>query len=243
MRMAKLMIGVAVAAALTASACDRGRETDETARQDTTGIEQQQEQQRQQEEMTRLEARVAELEREWNDAQARLSRQTEEATAEARAEIEQGIADLRQEIADMRTTNMENWWERHEREMEETVADVEQDVRRFARRWSPDDQEEVGTTGDAESWEARRDRLVNRIQARIESMEQALENDADARTADREDVEQTRARVRYLREQNERLREASEQDWWEITQQRVNGYIDWIETRIDRLTNDNQTSS
>lgn len=236
MRYAKLITTVAVAAALGASACNRQQTTDESVVQDT-GAEDRQRQQ-QQDEAVQLEQRASELEREWNELETRLANETAEATTAVKAEVKEDVANVREAVAELRTTNPENWWERHERVVERTLEDVEQDVKRYARNWNPPEvADEVGTSGANDTWEARRDRLVNRIERRVEAMEDALEN-VEVRGAQETEVEDTRARVRKLREDGTRLRNASEEDWWEITKERVTEYIDRVDRSIDRLGNE-----
>jgi hypothetical protein len=79
---------------------------------------------------------------------------------------------------------------------------------------------------------------VNATQRRLDAMEQAL-RDIDGPDVDKEDVEETRARVRAMREENERLRQASDDDWWDVTRDRVTRTVDRIEDRIDRLVTNN----
>lgn len=229
MRSSRIFIAIAIAALATA-AC--GRQAEDTARQDTAAAGAQRQQQ---EEATRLEQRVDELEREWNQVQERVSRGTANVTAEVKQEIQEAIAEVREEVNELRTINADNWWERTQAELEEEANEIEQDVRRFARRWTPgDSSSEVGTTGDDTSWRARRDRLVSRLEARIESMEEALKG-SDARGADQEDVEETRERVSNLREETNRLRNAEEDNWWDVTRDRISEYIDRVEAAIRRL--------
>jgi DNA repair exonuclease SbcCD ATPase subunit len=230
MRIAKI-VWVVMAAALAGAACDRGRTADETARPDVAA----EDRQRQQDETASLEQRVNEVEEEWKQAEQRLSRETTEAATAARREIEEGVAEVRQAVAELRNTNAENWWDRYERDLEQEADEIEQDVRRFARRWTPADTREVGTAGDETSWEARRDRLVARIEARIEAMEEAFK-DVDSRTA--REVEETRGRVGELREDTNRLRRASEDQWWEVTRERIENYIERLEASIERQGND-----
>jgi TolA-binding protein len=220
-------------AAFGTAACNRPAEE---TREEATEIDQQVD--RQQNEVAELEQRTNELERDWNAAQERLSKRTDAAATEAKAEIQEMIADVKREVAELRSTSADNWWDRTEQDIESAAGEVEQDVKRFARRWTPDvDNDNVGTTGNADTWEARRDRLVNRMQARIDSMEQALRDVGP--DADKEDVEETRAEIRDMREENDRLRGADENDWWDVTRERVNNFIERIDARIDRLINDN----
>lgn len=232
MRYAHWTIVAAMTAALAAGACNRAR-TDGPAREDTTA----EQRQHQQDEAAQLERRAADLEREWNEMQARLEKETAEPTATLKAEVKEDVANVREAVDDLKTTTPENWWERHEQRMEQTANDVEQDVRRFARRWTaPETKTEVGTTG-ATGWEARRDRLVARLEARVDAMEEALK-EVDLKGAPETEVEDTRARVRKLREDTDRMKKASADDWWDITRQRVADYIDRVDRSIDRLDND-----
>jgi hypothetical protein len=226
---------VAAALVLTVGACDRGRPAEDSTPQ-TTNIEAQE----RENDRARLEGRVDELEREWNQAQDRLSRGTSKVAAEAKQEIKEAIAEVRQEVRELRNVNADNWWQRTQNTLEEEANEAEQDVRQFARRWAPaESSNEVGTTGD--DWRARRDRLVSRIEARIDAMEQALRDDA-ARGANQRDVEETRERVSDLRKETNRLRNASEEDWWDVTRDRMNDYIDRIEASIRRLGNDDSNT-
>ncbi len=233
MRFARSITIVTLAAALAVSACTRTEPARETVEEDPAVAERQE----QQDEAMRLEMRLAELEREWKEMEAQLAKETAGPTAELKAEVKEDLSQVRGAVADLRTTTAANWWERHEKVMERNLADVEQDVKRFARRWTdPKPQAEVGTTG-ATGWEARRDQLVNRIEARIDAMEEALK-DVDLRGAQETEVEDTRARVRKMREDADRMRNASEDDWWEISRDRVTEYIERVEQSIERLDND-----
>jgi hypothetical protein len=234
MRYAQWVTVLAAAATLSVTACNRAQPADDTRTEETAITAD--ERQAQQDAAVELEQRVSDLERDWNEMQQEVASETAEATTAITAEVKEDVANAREAVADLRTTTRENWWERHERVLERTVEDVEQDVRRFARQWTPppSSEQQVGTTGDNTTWEARRDRLVERIEQRIEAMETALE-DVDVTGAEQTEVEDTRARIRKMREDNDRLRNASEEDWWDITRQRVAEYVDRVEQSIRRL--------
>jgi DNA repair exonuclease SbcCD ATPase subunit len=222
---------VALAAAMTAGACNRGP-TEESAMPDTAADAREEHR----EQAAEIEQRMTELEREWNEVQSTVTAGTQETAAEARAEIQEELADARQALGNLQTTTAANWWERTEREIEQEMEELEGDVRRFARDWdAPEPAGEVGTAGSAETtWEGRRDRLVSRMEARLESMERALENaTADGEEAD--ELEETRARVREMRDETGQLRDAAEDDWWDITRARVNNAIDRIDRSIERF--------
>ena len=237
MRYAHLTLILALTAGLSLSACNRPRTDEAVDRQDTAADERQ----KLQDDAAELEKRAADLEREWEEMEARLASDTKSATATMKAEVKEDIANAREAVADLKTTTRENWWERHERVMDRTVADIEADVKRFARRWPEAKQQaEVGTSGAGDAWEARRDRVVARLQARIDAMEEALK-DIDLKGAKETELEDTRARVVKLKADTDRLRTASEEDWWELTKQRVNDYIERVDRSIDRL-DDNRRS-
>ena len=239
MRSTRLAIFAICALALAPSACTRPAQQE--AREEAAEVDREvdQLQQRRVEETARLEQRVNELERKWDQSQAKLEGRTDAAAKRARTEIQEELADAKRELAELKTVDANNWWERHEREWERSAADAEADVKRFARRWAPAVEDKAAAVaGDSETWAARRDRLVNATQRRLDAMEQAL-RDIDGPDVDKEDVEETRARVRAMREENERLRQATDDDWWDVTRDRVTRTVDRIEDRIDRLVTNN----
>ena len=236
MRIFRLATTLAFAAALATGACTRAeqQETREEAAQETD-----QARQRAQEEQTRLEARLETLEKRWEETQARAAKEGREVSAATRTEINEAIAATRREIDELETVDAENWWERQERAMVRETSEAERDVKRYAPKWMSDVKDDIeAAVGNEATWEARRDRAVAAMQRRIDSMEQALRN-IDGPDVDREDVERTRTRVRTMREENETLRNATDDDWWEITSRRVARYIDRLEDRIDALNEPN----
>jgi hypothetical protein len=232
MRYAQVTTIVALAAALTASACNR-TEPAETATADAVADARE----KQQEEIAELEKKVAELDGKWNAMQAEMAKETNKATVALQTEVKEDLTNAREAVADLKSTTAANWWERHERTMERTADDVEQDVRRFARRWTAPELEAEGTGGAADGWEVRRERLARRLGARIDAMEEALK-DIDLRGAPETEVEDTRARLKKMREDADRLHNASEEDWWDITKARVNDYIERVDRSISRLDDD-----
>jgi hypothetical protein len=229
--MLKLMMTLGFAAALATGACTRAeqQETREEAAEETN-----QAQQQAREEKARLEARLETLEKRWEETQARAAKEGREVNAATKAEINEAIADTKREIDEIDTVDAENWWERHERATAREARDAEADVKRHAPKWSEVKEDVAAAVGNEATWEARRDRLVAATQRRIDSMEAALKN-IDGPDVDKADVERTRARVRTMREENETLRKASDDDWWEMTSRRVTRYIDRLEDRIDAL--------
>jgi cell division protein FtsB len=86
----------------------------------------------------------------------------------------------------------------------------------------------------AEPFDSRRERFVTQLRARVDAMEEQLKT-VRARGAQETELEDTRARVNKLKEDVDRLGNASADDWWEITSKRVSEYIDRVEPSIRRL--------
>ena len=187
------------------------------------------------EEAARLEKRAADLERRWTEMTAKVKEKSAAPTAGLRAEVQEDIDSVRQAVADLKTTTVDNWWERHERAIERAAADIEQDVRRFAKTKPAAPQPE--TPAAAGPFESRRDQFVTRLRARVESMEEQLKG-VRARAAVETELEDTKARVNKLKEDVSRLDRASADDWWDISSKRVSEYIERVERSVERLDND-----
>jgi hypothetical protein len=152
-----------------------------------------------------------------------------------KAEVKEDVKNVRDAVADLQTTTPENWWERHEKVMERTAGEIEEDVRRFAKGLaSSAAAREPETPANAAPFESRRDRFVARLAARVDAMEGALK-DVRARDAQKTELEDTRGRVNKLKDDVDRLRKASADDWWDISVKRVSEYIDRVEDSIRRL--------
>ncbi len=65
-------------------------------------------------------------------------------------------------------------------------------------------------------------------------MQQALDR-VKARGAQETEIEDTRARVKKLGDDVDRLRSASADDWWDVTKARVSEYVDRVEASVKRL--------
>ena len=188
--------------------------------------------------VAQLRDRVSELEREYSEAAGEVASGEKTATAGLRQELKEDVAAVREAVDDLSTTTPENWWDRHEQALNRTIEDVETDVRRLAGNLpAPKPEAATGTTGervDSEAFTSRRDAFVTRLRARVEAMERALD-DVKAKDARETEVEDTRARVRKMREDLDRLNSATADDWWDLSKERVTEYIDRVEGSIDRL--------
>jgi cell division protein FtsB len=239
----RAIVVVAIATALITSACkgqepaaDPAREA--AARANTAATELQR---KHNDEAAKLEKRVADLERRWTEMASKISEKSLTPTAPLKAEVQEDVKNVREAVADLKTTTPENWWERHERVMERAAEDIQEDVRRFAKGPAASAAaREPETPASAAPFESRRDRFVTRLRARVDVMEDQLK-DVRARDAQKTELEDTRARVNKLKEDVDRLRNASADDWWDISAKRVTEYIDRVEDSIRRL-DDNKAS-
>jgi DNA repair exonuclease SbcCD ATPase subunit len=231
-----------IALALAAGACNReASESREPAVRDepTRNTDRTAELQRERDdEISRLDSRVTEIEREYAEANQKVVSGTRTATAGLREELKEDVTNVKQAVTDLRTTTTENWWNRHEEAMKRTAEDIEQDVRRLAGNLpAVRPQETAGTTGENVStapFTSRRDRLVTELRARVDAMEQALDG-VKARAAQETEVEDVRARAKKLGEDLDRLRSAAADDWWDVTKARVTDYVDRVERSVGRL--------
>jgi hypothetical protein len=197
---------------------------------------------RRNDEAVKLEKRVADLDRRWTDMQSKISEKSLTPTVPLKAEVQEDVKNVREAVADLKTTTPENWWERHERVMERTAGDIEEDVRRFAKgKAASAAASEPETAPNAAPFESRRDRFISRLRARVDVMETQLK-DVRARDAQKTELEDTRARVNKLKDDVDRLRNASADDWWDLSAKRVSEYIDRVEDSIRRL-DDNKAST
>ena len=230
----KALTTVAMAAAVAVSACNRPEPAEETP---AAGRAAEVDVAERNESAAELEERVAEIERQWTEMQAEVKEEGAAPTAGLREEVREDVANLREAVADLKTTSAENWWERHERATEQTLADIEEDVRRFAKGPASEPAIEPEPVGTTAGFEERRDAWIARARARIDAMEARLK-DATAEGAQATELEDTRARVDKLQDDLDRLRTVSPDEWWDVSVARVREYADRVERSIGRLDND-----
>jgi len=232
-----------LAAALAAGACTGepreattppavSREVDRTAEQ----------KQQRDEEISRLDQRVAKVERDYAEANQKVASGKRTPTTGLRGELKEDVTNVRRAVDDLRTTTPANWWDRHETVMKRTTRDIEEDVRRLTGDVTPVRPETTGTSGEDVStapFTSRRDRFVAETGTRIEAMQRAL-NKVEAKGARQTEVEDTQARVKKLADDVDRLRSASADDWWDVTKSRVTEYVERVEKSVGRLDDDKQ---
>ena len=233
-------IGI-VALALAAGACNRdASESRDTTREERPpAVDRARELQRDRnEEISRLDKRVSDIERDYAQANQKVVSGDRTATAGLREELKEDVTNVKTAVNDLRTTTPENWWGRHEAAMRRTADDIEADVSRLAGKvTSTPPQATTRTTGEnvsTEPFTSRRDKFVDDLRARVDAMQQALDR-VKARGAQKTEIEDTRARVKKLGDDVDRLRSASADDWWDVTKTRVNEYLDRVEASVKRL--------
>ncbi len=229
---------LAIAAAITVTACNRPEPAQEPTRTESAADANLSERN---EDAAELERRVAELERQWTEMQAEVKEENATPTAALRDEVREDVANVRDAVADLRTTSPDNWWERYERATGRTIEDVEEDVQRFAKTTTAPapvvEPEPVGTTA---SFDDRRNAWIASARARVDAMEERLK-DVKADGPQETELEDTRARIDKLQDDLDRLRTASPDEWWDVSAERVREYVDRVERSIGRLDDDDKS--
>src|SRR4029434_2182245 len=124
-------IGI-VALALAAAACNRSVTDSRDTRADeasTRNTDRAQELQRERDnDISQLDKRVTQIERDYAEANQKVVSGQRSATAGLREELKEDVANVRKAVADLRMTTPENWWDRHEQAMTRTADDIDEDV-------------------------------------------------------------------------------------------------------------------
>lgn len=193
-----------------------------------------------------LNDRVSKVEREYVENESEVKSGARTATSGLREELREDVGNVKQAIADLDTTTAENWWGRHETAMKRTADDIEADVRRLAGNTVlQQKKEEVGTRGEdpaAAPFESRRDAFVADLRTRVDAMKAALDK-VKARGAQETELDDTRARVKKLEDDVDRLKSASPDDWWDVSRKRVTEYVDRLESSVERLDDNKPATS
>jgi hypothetical protein len=227
-------IALIAAASLVGAACSRPEPAPPAAESSAADTAAADLQRKRNEEVAQLDGRVADLGRRWTDMEGKLAARSATVTPAMRAEIKEDMENVRQAVADLRTTEPTNWWERHERAMERTATDIEADVRRLAKGKPAASSAATDTSAPTAPFESRRDRLVTQLRARVEAMEAQLKGVRASGTQETE-LDDTRARVEKLKDDIDRLGRASPDDWWDLSTERVREYVDRLDASIRRM--------
>jgi hypothetical protein len=191
----------------------------------------------------RLEKRLDDIDRKWADKEKKLEQERAAATKAMRAEVKEDLNSAHQAVENLKTTTPENWWEREERVLEQTTAELERDVKRFTSHRIPpaETNAPVKNTEHDTAFQARRDQFINALQPRVDAMKKDL-GKISTKGTEQTERNDTLARVKKLDSDLAELRKASPDDWWKISRDRVSDYIDRLEKSIGRL-DDNKSRS
>jgi DNA repair exonuclease SbcCD ATPase subunit len=233
------LASVAVVAGLTVMGCNKGP-ADESSRSDVESADKQAaekqaaEQRERSEKANELERRAANLDSQWTEMQTKVKTRGRTASAGLREEVAEDVKNARQAVGDLKTTTPENWWERHERALEQSVSDVQSDVQRLTRQKMVPETNAAPVVGTAGGFAERRDAFVSRLRERLDALEEQLDK-TKARAAMATEVKDTKARIDKLQEDLDNLRSVSPEAWWDVSSERVGEYIDRVEQSIKRL--------
>ena len=183
--------------------------------------------------VARLTNRVADIEREFAARSEQLAAGTRTATSGLREEVQEDVTNVKEAVASLTTTTADNWWEREEQAVRRAVEDVGTDVKRVAGRVA--EPAPVSTDAPATGpFTTRRDAFVTEMKGRLNTFRRAL--DPVKASGPREtELSDVKARVEKLTEDLDKLASASADDWWGVTTDRVEAYIDRVEASVKRL--------
>jgi hypothetical protein len=176
---------------------------------------------------------VAQIDRDYADKSSIVAAGTRTATAELREEVREDVANVKQAVANLGTTTADNWWEREEDAVRKTVDEVGDDVKRLAG--SVPEHAAVPTNTPATApFTSRRDAFVTEMKGRLNAFSDALDH-VKAKGARATEVNDTKARIAKLAADLDKVATASADDWWKVTRERVEAYIDRVEASVKRL--------
>ena len=200
-------------------------------------------QRQREEDLAKMDARVAAVEREYQEQRAERPSGTAGTTATAglRSEVKSDVSDVRKAVDNLRTTTPENWWDRHMAALRMGVDDVESDVKRFTGTRTLPGPPKTSRVADAsgepvstEPFTSSRDKFVADMHVRVDAMKKALDN-VKASGSRKTELDDLRARVNKLGDDIDSLKAASAEDWWALSKARVSDYIDRVEKSVSRL--------
>ena len=184
-------------------------------------------------EVTRLNQRVAEIEREYLAKSEQLAAGKKAATSGLREEVKEDVTNVKQAVANLSTTTEDNWWEREEEAVRRAAEDIESDVKRLAG--SVGEPAAVATDTPATApFTSRRDAFVTAMKGRVNKLGSALDP-VKANGPREAELKDTKARVEKMAEDLDKLASASADDWWDVTTDRVEAYLDRVEASVKRL--------
>jgi hypothetical protein len=230
-------MSAAVALAVAAGACNRDAtdtrndavKADEKVADEAAAIEKER-----RDDIADFTERAAQLERDYADKSAVLASGKRSATETLREEVQEDVNNVKQAVANLSTTTADNWWTREEDAMRATLEDVSADVKQFGAHVTESAPAAPGATSATAPFTSRRDSFVAEMKGRVDALDRALEK-VTAKGARETELDDTRARVKKIAADLDRLVAATPDDWWDVSRDRVREYLDRVETSIKRL--------
>jgi hypothetical protein len=184
-------------------------------------------------EISRLSDRVAQLERDYAEKDGEVASGKRTATAGLREEVKEDMANVKQAVANLGTTTAENWWDREEQAVRATIDEVGEDVKRLAGTVAEPNAVATDTPATA-PFTSKRDAFVTEMKGRLNAFTRSLDQ-VKASGPRETEVTDTKARISKLAADLDALATASADDWWSVTKDRVEEYIDRVEASVRRL--------
>jgi hypothetical protein len=233
------IVGLAAVLSVGVAGCNRpAQETRDEARDAASSVaDATADAQRQRDaEVSRLTTRVADIERDFTAKSEQLAAGKRTATGGLREEVQEDVTNVKEAVASLTTTTADNWWDREETAVRQAVEDVGSDVKRLARKLAEPAPVATDTPSTA-PFTSRRDAFVTEMKGRVNTFRRALD-DVKASGPRETEVNDLKARVEKLSEDLDKLARASADDWWDVTRDRVEAYIDRVEASVRRLDDD-----
>ena len=184
-------------------------------------------------EVTALNERVAQIERDYAAKSEQIAAGKKTATAGLREEVQEDVANVKQAVASLSTTTADNWWDRQEAAVRQAVEDVGGDVQRLAGKVA--DPAPVATdTPTTEPFTSQRDAFVTEMKGRVNAFQRALDQ-VKAKGPRETEVDDAKARLDKLASDLDQLAAASADDWWDVTTDRVEDYLERVQVSVKRL--------
>lgn len=184
-------------------------------------------------EVSRLTERAAGIERDYLAKTEQLTAGTKVATSGLREEVQEDVANVKEAVANLSTTTEANWWEREEAAVQRSVEDIASDVKRLAGSVPEPNPVAIDTNATA-PFTSRRDAFVTATKGRVNTLRRALDP-VKANGPSEAELNDTKARVDKVAEDLDKLAAASPDDWWDVTTDRIEAYLDRVEASVKRL--------
>lgn len=192
-------------------------------------------------EIARLNDRVAKIERDYSEKAATLASGKRTATANLHEEVKEDVTNVKQAVEKLSTTNADNWWEREESAMRANIDDVAADVKRLAGSAPVAIHDAPAETTATAPFTSRRDAFVTDMKGRLDALDKTLDK-VKAKGPRETELNDTRARVKKIGDDLDKLARASADDWWNVSRDRVTDYLDRVEASVKRL-DDNRSKT